>query len=71
MAIDANYEACEKRILDGDVTLESHVAVLASAEMKIVMISRGIPDVVISQAEAKCLGAELWMLRTQRSREGR
>jgi fructose-1,6-bisphosphatase/sedoheptulose 1,7-bisphosphatase-like protein len=51
--------------------LESHVAVLASAEMKIVMISRGIPDVVISQAEVKCLGAELWMLRTQRSRESR
>jgi fructose-1,6-bisphosphatase/sedoheptulose 1,7-bisphosphatase-like protein len=65
MVNSAVLEACEKRILDGNVTPEDHATVIASAEVKIVMISRGFPNVVISQAEAKCLGAELWMLRLQ------
>jgi hypothetical protein len=52
----ADLEARERRIVDGRVSGGDHAVVLAHAEVKLVMISRGTSGVLISQAEAKCLG---------------
>lgn len=59
---DAEMAEREKRIIDGPVVEEDHRIVLEQAMLRLAMISEGVEGPTLTPAQAKCLGAEMFML---------